>query len=605
MSKRRFRYSPSIGTRILISHVALCVIVIALVSMLSYAIASRSLKVANFTKAAKTARLIAENTPLNADGSLAPDSDDVQLWEKLTRASIFFVGTGEDARRVWHPVDESNADEAEALKWSGLMDYIERALVDRVLAGEEVSTLQHFGFSRDSIMLVGVPVTGGDGAVRGAVILTKPVEQQYRLSRIIGFIVSFTLLASLLLSAVLAVELTHILVRPIKRITTAARHMEAGVYAESIQHLPNDEIGELGYALNSMSAKLVDVIGSLRKERDKLELVMSGIGEGLIAVDTQWNIVHANAVFLELTETDSASAFLEDEERFAPLRELLERCMRDGSAERLEWVNASKRPILARAAALKDEHGVILGAVCLMSDVSEVERLEQLRRDYVANISHELRTPLTGIRGMVEPLIDGCMVTEEERMDSYRVILKETMRLEKLVGEMLDMSRLQDGRQKVEVEPLELPGILEAAVRSMKKLAVDAGVDLRVETDGSRLACLGNEDRIMQVLVILIDNAISFTPRGGSVVVFGTDGAQYVSAGVRDTGCGIEPKDLPLIWERFYKADKSRMGTTGTGLGLSIARLVVELMGGTICVKSEPGQGAEFTFTLKKIDSPQ
>ena len=227
--------------------------------------------------------------------------------------------------------------------------------------------------------------------------------------------------------------------------------------------------------------------------------------------------------------------------------------------------------------------------------------MEQLRRDYVANISHELRTPLTGIRGMVEPLIDGCMDTEEERQESYRIILKETIRLEKLVGDMLDMSRLQDGRIRVELEPMELPGILEAAVRSMKAIADEAGVELRLETDGSRLACLGNEDRIMQVLVILIDNALSFTPKGGSVTVFARDAGGHIAAGVRDTGCGIEPKDLPMIWERFYKADRSRMRTTGTGLGLAIAKLVTRLMGGDISVRSEPGKGAEFTFTLKKV----
>ena len=134
----------------------------------------------------------------------------------------------------------------------------------------------------------------------------------------------------------------------------------------------------------------------------------------------------------------------------------------------------------------------------------------------------------------------------------------------------------------------------------MKGIAHDAGVDLRVETDGSPLSCLGNEDRITQVLVILIDNALSFTPRGGSVTVFARDEADHVAVGVRDTGCGIEPKDLPYIWERFYKADKSRMRTTGTGLGLSIAKLVTQLMGGDITVQSEPGHGAEFTFTLQK-----
>ena len=129
-------------------------------------------------------------------------------------------------------------------------------------------------------------------------------------------------------------------------------------------------------------------------------------------------------------------------------------------------------------------------------------------------------------------------------------------------------------------------------------IAGESGVTLAVETAGSPLICMGNEDRITQVLVILMDNALSFTPAGGTVTVYARDAGRCVAVGVRDTGCGIEPKDLPLIWERFYKADKSRMRTTGTGLGLSIAKLVCELMNGRITAASEPGQGATFEFSL-------
>ena len=131
-------------------------------------------------------------------------------------------------------------------------------------------------------------------------------------------------------------------------------------------------------------------------------------------------------------------------------------------------------------------------------------------------------------------------------------------------------------------------------------MAQEAGVELVLETDESGLKCMGNENRIMQVLVILLDNALGFTPSGGTITVFAQDAGKEVVVGVRDTGCGIEPRDLPLIWERFYKADRSRMRTKGTGLGLAIAKLIVELMGGEISVRSEVGKGSEFRFTLEK-----
>ena len=241
---------------------------------------------------------------------------------------------------------------------------------------------------------------------------------------------------------------------------------------------------------------------------------------------------------------------------------------------------------------------MIIGAECLVRDVSEAERLEQMRKDYVANISHELRTPLTGIRGMVEPLIDGVFDTEAEKQDCYQIIYKETIRLEKLIREMLDMSRLQDGRMTIETEEMEVNFILDEAAARVRKTAAEAGVDLQVQAR-EKLICQGNEDRILQVLTIFLDNALSFTPAGGSVTIFGRREEKRVVLGVRDTGCGIQPKDLPYIWERFYKVDKSRMRTTGTGLGLAIAKLIVERMHGEIGVNSEPGKGSEFWLALE------
>ena len=596
------RQSLSIGAKTLLSHITLAVVVIALASAISYTLSSQYIRQTRIRDLASKAERIAEGSNEVPEGDIVPRRRTVRTFEELTDAKVFYLAEDNEIIRMSQYYDEPEHGEGE-FHWVEVADSIDREFASRVLEGECVSTVRRFEFAQDVIIFAGAPIYDDAGEVRGGVILAQPMASVRNLSRLVRLMLLIVVGISILLAILLAMQQTRMLVKPIQRITRAARRMEDGVYAERIPALPDNEIGELGHALNSMSGRLMDVIKNLRKERDKLELVISGIGEGLIAVDTDWHIVHANEAFLELVELDSAADFLREGDSdvlFDPLKGLLERCMTSGESEELEWVNASQRAIHAVATALKDDVGAILGTVCLLRDVSEAQRMEQLRRDYVANISHELRTPLTGIRGMVEPLIDGIMDTEEERQESYRIILKETIRLEKLVGDMLDMSRLQDGRIQVELEPMELPGILEAAARSMKGIADEAGVDLRVETDGSRLACLGNEDRIMQVLVILLDNALSFTPRGGSVVIFARDGAEFVSVGVRDTGCGIEPKDLPLIWERFYKADKSRMRTTGTGLGLAIAKLVTGLMGGDISVRSEPGEGSEFTFTLRK-----
>lgn len=600
---KKFTSSLGIGAKTLISHITLALFVALLTSVLSYVLTYQYVRDTRIDDLASKAGLIADSIHAVSDGELRPSRRVVRIYQDLTSSRVFFLEPGAEKMRLWKYSDvpaQGVADDE--YQWVDIIGAIDLQFFTRMLAGETVSALQQFEFTQGVVLFAGAPIRDENNAVAGGVVLAQPVEQLNQLSRAIRYLLMAVVIVSLLLAMVMATQLTGRLVRPIQKLTRAARKMtDDNTYFERITTLPNDEIGDLGRAMNSMSARLLDVIKNLRKERDKLGLVISGIDEGLIAIDRKGRIVHSNPVFLELMEIDNLEGLWDSEDKgIQDLKEMLKRCMETGQPEHITWQNDSKRSLYAGASPLTDDGGEIIGTVCLVRDMSEAMRMEQLRRDYVANISHELRTPLTGIRGMVEPLIDGCMDTEEERQDSYRVILRETIRLEKLVGEMLDMSRLQDGRVSVELEPLELPGILEAAVRGMHQIAVDSGVNLVVETDGTPLRCMGNEDRITQVLVILMDNALSFTPAGGTVTVYGRDMGDRVAVGVRDTGCGIEPKDLPMIWERFYKADRSRMRTTGTGLGLSIAKLVVELMGGEIGVKSEPGKGADFTFTLQK-----
>ena len=600
---KKYRSMMGIGSKTLLSHITLALFVAVLSGVLSYVLTTQYVRDSRIDDLARKAEHIAESVVhTKTDGRIKPSRRQVRTYQTLTEARVFFLENGPEKPRLWQYGDIQAADDPEEnQQWVDIMSAIDLQFFTRILGGERLSALQQFEFAQGVVLFAGAPIWDVDGTVMGGVVLAQPVDQLHKLSRAIGFMISVVVSISLLLAVLLSTLQTRRLVLPIQRLTRAARRMtDDSDYFERITGLPNDEIGDLGRAMNSMSARLIDVIKNLRKERDKLELVISGIGEGLIAVDRRGYIVHSNPVFLELMEIDNLDGLWEFEDaNIQALKDMLKRCMETGQPEQMNWTSHTGRALYAGASPLTDE-GEILGTVCLLRDMSESMRMEQLRREYVANISHELRTPLTGIRGMVEPLIDGILDTEEERQDSYRVILRETIRLEKLVGEMLDMSRLQDGRISVELEPLELPGILEAAARGMRQIAVDAGVELAVETDGTPLRCMGNEDRITQVLVILMDNALSFTPSGGTVTVYGRDAGDCVAVGVRDTGCGIEPKDLPMIWERFFKADRSRMRTTGTGLGLSIAKLVVELMGGEIGVKSEPGNGADFTFTLKK-----
>ena len=282
---RKHRNSLSIGTKTLISHLTLCVIVISLASVLSYALSSQYMRETRMEELLKKADYIAEITQSSQDGELTPRRRTVRMYENLTDCKVFFLNKDGETIRMTSNPDIAEADDPEsALQWFDLLDAIDREFASRVLSGESVTAMQRFEFAQDEIIFAGVPILGHGGDVRGGVIIAQPVAQLRRLSRLIRFMLLIVMSVSLLLAVLLAMELTHMLVRPIKRITRAASRMEDGVYAERITQLPGDEIGELGHALNSMSGRLIDVIRNLRKERDKLELIISDLRQRLLPV---------------------------------------------------------------------------------------------------------------------------------------------------------------------------------------------------------------------------------------------------------------------------------------------------------------------------------
>jgi signal transduction histidine kinase len=233
--------------------------------------------------------------------------------------------------------------------------------------------------------------------------------------------------------------------------------------------------------------------------------------------------------------------------------------------------------------------------------VASTDRMEKLRRDFVANISHELRTPLTVIRGYTEALLDGTVQEQQEADKYHRVMRDETVRLEGLINELLDLSRLQAEGTVLPMEKLPLAAIADSAVALLTPRAEQAGVTLTLATDGDT-AISGNGDRLTQLLLILLDNALKFTPAGGKVAASVSRAGDEVRLKVADTGRGIAREDLPFIWERFYKADKSHGRTAaGTGLGLAIAREIVVRHGARAEVESELGKGSAFTVYFPAV----
>lgn len=380
-------------------------------------------------------------------------------------------------------------------------------------------------------------------------------------------------------------------VRPARIITEMASRLVKGEQVTLPENLPGEEIREIAGALNQMSAAVAQAISDLKCEKETMALILEGLSEGILAVDEKGGILHENAAAWSLLggeETDAYRAVM------AALRE---------EHEEEHWdskFTTSGRVLFFAVSRLPSESRLVRnrGTVALIRDITEQERLERTRHDYVANISHELRTPLASIRGLGEGLRDGLVTEEKDRRRYYNIIVEEVTRLSRLVNDLLELSSLQSNPAAFEMErvdPNELVYDLhdrnsslftEKQITFVRNLPEEPLPDIR-----------SNEDRLSQVLTIFLDNARKFTPEGGTVTL----GAEKTDAGtrffVRDTGIGMDEETQRLAFDRFHQAERSH-SEKGSGLGLSIAKEVLQKMGVEIQLKSTLGEGSEFSFVI-------
>lgn len=444
-----------------------------------------------------------------------------------------------------------------------------------------------------NLVVVAVPITFMDEVI-GAVFMAQSMTEIMGGMQALTNTLALSLLLVGLLMLPVVLFFASRMVRPITRMRTVALTMAGGDLTARAEDGSNDEYGELGRALNHLSSELGSTISSLQMERNRLQSLINGLSEGIIAVDARGATTLINpAVYglLNLQSTDdNVRAAAPDV--FAMFDQALSSAQ---AVKKTVWqgdvaLHISVSPLLLQS-------GEVTGCVGIVSDVTSAERLEQTRRDYVANVSHELRTPLTAMRALIEPLRDGLVKTEEQRQQIYDVVLRETMRLSRLVNDMLELSRLQSGTASLSrsvFAPLPLFNLIH---ETYSAYAEDYQQTFVYDVPEDLPSVWGNPDRTQQVLIVLLDNAFKYTPEGGVVTLSACAEGDVVRVRVRDTGVGIPAADLPHVFDRFYKVDKSHH-SKGTGLGLAIAYEIMKHLGEEMSVTSEPGQGSCFTFTL-------
>jgi len=499
-------------------------------------------------------------------------------------------------------VDKSGlvlADSAE--NYQKMVNHRNRPEIQAALIGKDGYILRYSKTLRQNLIYVAYPIIQRQKIV-GVIRLARSQAQLNRsLMR-----VRWLIIGGILSAALLAVFFGHLVIskatKPILELQRVAVGITKGDLAEKVRFYGHDELAELGLTLNSMTRQLADFFAVISEEKQKLEVILANLTDGILVIDSNLKVILSNPAAIEILGLKIENVYQ---------RPILEVIMNHHLLQLIQEVVRTRKPLESELllhypqnrqlqvslAPLQDEAQHLRGSIIVFHDLTKIRYLERVRQDFVANVSHELRTPITTIKAMAETLTRGGWQEKELLMRYLLAIDQECDRLANLINDLLALAKL-DSQIELLKESFELEKLI-AEVSERFMISNESPPNLRIIIPELPLV-YANRDQIKQVLINLIDNALKYNQTDGSVVIearFETDA--WIRVLVKDTGIGIPELDLNRIFERFYRVDKAHARQIcGTGLGLAIVKHIVEGYGGKIEVESELGCGSIFSFTL-------
>jgi two-component system phosphate regulon sensor histidine kinase PhoR len=492
---------------------------------------------------------------------------------------------------------ESDRDAVEEME-----NHAGRPEVRGALAGRVGRDIRRSATVGRELLYVAVPLER-PGRPAAALRLALPTDDVDRARALVRRTVAGGALLAVAVATALGVFVSRRVTRPVGAMHAAAQRIATGDFASPVPVAGADEIAALGDALNRLVAALRERIERLRGEQAKVRTILDGMVEGVVAVDARGRVLLLNPAGHRMLAVDEAPAEgrpLLELVRQKALLELVEEVRAAGEpvGRELDLGPPVSRTVAARAAPLALPPAPP-GVLVVLHDVTELRRLERVRREFVANVSHELRTPLTCIRGSLETLLDGAVEDPAHARRFLAIADTHAARLGRLVDELLQLADIESGRLALAPAPLALEDAVATAAAVFERAATQKGQTLRWTVPPGTVV-RADRDRLVQILVNLVDNAVKFTPEGGHVRIEAerlADG--HVAVRVRDTGVGIPSTDLPRITERFYRVDRARSRELGgTGLGLAIVKHLVQAHGGELRLESTLGLGTTVGFTV-------
>ncbi len=523
-------------------------------------------------------------------------------WEIVDASSARFVIIANE-NQYWYSPNPEN------LETLPIKLFFENEQLSKVMQNKEKVVIEGY-FSIDDeayelketnneVIIVGVPLSLNPND-NGGVYLYQSLDVVQNTMDQVKKIIYLSAGIAIILTTVFAFFLSSRINAPLRKMKEAATNAAKGKFNTKIPIVTRDEIGELARSFNQMAKEIRTNIEALNQEKEQLSSILSSMADGVITFDRTGQILQTNPPaerFLQawyyeqgMKDNEHANIPIEMKKLFQKVVSLEKEQLAEISMQGRTWV-VVMTPLY--------NHSHVRGAVAVLRDMTEERRMDKLREDFIANVSHELRTPISLLQGYSEAIVDNVAGSEEENRELGKIIYEESLRMGRLVNELLDLARMETGNIQLMLNEVEMIAFSERVTRKFQAMAKEQGISLHLETNEDKIYMMIDSDRIEQVLTNLIDNAIRHTDPGGRVTVR----VQVVKTGIKyevqDTGSGIPEEDLPFVFERFYKADKARTrGRSGTGLGLAIAKNIVESHGGQIYVHSIINKGTTFSFFL-------
>lgn len=544
----------------------------------------------------------------NLVGSVVPKGNYLAflLKDKMTGVynvqdiiDYWFVGQGEQIHSVYI---FNKSGRYLAHKGGEMRDPIEDGyIIDRALKGEVIKDYNSTIDLKRNYKSIALPILSSSDELLGAIYLNIDLtEINKSIGNIKNILTSATVLAiciTMLLGSILARTITG----PIKEVTSQAEKLAKGEFGHIIEVKSDDEVGQLTEMFNYMTVRLKSTLDEMYNEKSKIETILTYMTDGVIAVDMNGRILHANPAAFKVLKMKEQEI---EGKHFNEITETLDldfklKNLNFDEEDKINIINIKDSIIKVSIVPFKNERYEIAGAIIVLQDVTEQEKLDRMRKEFVANVSHELRTPLTTIKSYAETLQNGAIDDRDMAVNFIRVIESESDRMTRLVRDLLMLSKLDYDKEEFNMKEMDILKLVGDCIYKMDISVKQKDQTITLEGSHEIPPIIGDKDRIEQVVINIISNSIKYTPEKGKITVKLLKDGEYIYIKIGDNGMGIPKEDASRLFERFYRVDKARTRVLGgTGLGLSIAKQIVEAHKGSITLESDYGKGTEVTIKL-------